>query len=80
VWRWFERINRQRSGNGYGPLPISYGELDAFCRVTKTEMEAWEAEAIVMLDFEWRVAYFTKEPQPPKREDDADEAGEEDDE
>jgi hypothetical protein len=43
-------------------------------------MEAWEAEAIVMLDFEWRVAYFTKAPEQPKREDDADEAGEEDDE
>jgi hypothetical protein len=50
VWNVFARLSSARSGNGFGPNPISYGEVAAYCAVTGDDLLPWEAEALRELD------------------------------
>lgn len=37
-------------GGGMGPAPISYSDIEAFCRLTLTPMSAWEVSVIRRVD------------------------------
>lgn len=50
LWRWFGEISLARGSSGWGPLPISYMEIDAWSRLTSTVLEPWEVDAIRRLD------------------------------
>lgn len=49
VWCWFLEISRRRS-NGFGANPISYAEVEAWARLTRTQPSALEVEWIMDLD------------------------------
>lgn len=50
VWNAFARLSYSRSSNGFGANPIPYTEIEAFCRLTGTDLSPWEVETITALD------------------------------
>lgn len=53
LWNHFASLHRCRGGNGFGPNPISWSEIKAYCDVTRTALCSWEVEAIRALDDEF---------------------------
>jgi hypothetical protein len=50
LWRAFNRIRRRVGSNGFGANPISWPDIDAFCRHSRFHLAPWEIEIIEMLD------------------------------
>lgn len=50
AWKAFAHLSRSRGHNGFGCLPIGFGEIDAWQRVMSTKLAAWEVEIILELD------------------------------
>lgn len=50
---WFEEITKGRTGNGFGPNPISAMEIAAWCSFQGFILEPWEFEAMRRLDALW---------------------------
>jgi len=55
VWTWFCELHAARGGNGYGPNPISYAEIEAWARLTGRHLTPWEVAALRVLDQVWMV-------------------------
>lgn len=52
IWGWFAEISAARSGNGGGPNPIAYSEIEAWARLTGRVPEPRDIHAIKLLDAE----------------------------
>jgi hypothetical protein len=50
VWRWFLELGQGRSGNGMGPNPISWTELQAWTQLRNTRFGQFELSCIRDLD------------------------------
>lgn len=50
IWRAFQRLARRRSSSGFGVNPISWGDIDAFCRFNSSTFTPWEIQLIEDLD------------------------------
>lgn len=50
LWRTFVSLHRARGSNGWGPSPIAWSDIDAFCRLTGVALDPWEVEAIRAVD------------------------------
>lgn len=50
LWRWFLDLNGARQGSGFGPSPISWGELNAYFRLHDIDPAAWELKLLRRLD------------------------------
>jgi hypothetical protein len=50
VWNWFCAVAATRSNNGFGLLPISFGELAAWSRLSCAEPTPWEISLIRRID------------------------------
>lgn len=50
LWRVFLKLSARRGSNGFAASPISYLDIDAFCRLTGTSLSPWEIELIEDLD------------------------------
>lgn len=50
LWRAFARIRRRCGGNGFGPSPITWGDIDAYSRLSGLRLSPWEVEVIEALD------------------------------
>jgi hypothetical protein len=50
VWEWFLDLHSARSGNGYGPNPISYMEIWAWAKLKGIAVRAHEADMLRALD------------------------------
>jgi len=50
LWLWFLELHRARTGNGFGPNPIGYVEIDAWQRVTGRKLSPWEVDMMFALD------------------------------
>ncbi len=50
LWRLFWRLRRRKAGNGYGPNPIEWPDIDAFVRNARLKLSPFEIETIEMLD------------------------------
>lgn len=50
LWQAFKELHATRGNNGFGPNRITFGEIDAYQRVTGTVMKPWEIEAIRRAD------------------------------
>lgn len=61
IWNVFARLNSRRGSSGFGPLPISYGEIESYMRVLGERLAPWEVEAISGLDDQWLAARAKKE-------------------
>jgi hypothetical protein len=53
LWKIFCRLSNRRSSNGFGPAPIGWSDIDAFCRLSQTKLQPWEIEIIEDLDRLW---------------------------
>jgi hypothetical protein len=50
LYRWWLELHSARGGNGFGPEPISYTELDAWARLTRRSPTAEEVTALRTMD------------------------------
>jgi hypothetical protein len=50
LWNYFMELSRARGNNGFGPSPLAYSEIQAWARLTKQALDAWELDAILKLD------------------------------
>ncbi|HCP81789.1 MAG TPA: hypothetical protein DIT67_09430 [Octadecabacter sp.] len=53
LWRAFIALSRTRSYSSFGPNPISYQEIEAWCRLTRTPLAPHHIEILCALDQEW---------------------------
>lgn len=53
VWQWFIALCRTRTGNGWGPNPISFSEIEAYARLYRWPLEPRHVDMILALDREW---------------------------
>lgn len=49
LWGVWRELSATRS-SGMVPNPISYSEIEAFCRLTGEQLEPWEARAVRAVD------------------------------
>jgi hypothetical protein len=50
LWRIFNRLRRRVGSNGFGANPITWPDIDAFCRHSRFYLVPWEIEILEMLD------------------------------
>ncbi|MBP2495381.1 hypothetical protein ABID82_002286 [Methylobacterium sp. PvP062] len=50
VWNWFCAVAATRGNNGFGLLPISYGEIAAWAALSRAEPTPWEISLIREID------------------------------
>jgi len=50
VWQAFLRLSSARTSNGFGANPLTYLEIDAFCRLTNQQFSNFELDIIKQLD------------------------------
>lgn len=50
LWAAFQSISRTRGGNGFGPNPITFVEIDAWARLMRLRLDPWEVDTLRMLD------------------------------
>lgn len=53
LWNIFDRLNRARSWHAHGPNPISYSEIEAYCRLGRQPLEPRHVDIIVAMDAAW---------------------------
>lgn len=53
IWGHFLRLSAHRGSTGFGPGPIGWPDLDAYCRMTRARLAPWEVEMIEDLDNLW---------------------------
>jgi len=56
IWDWFQELHIARSGNGFGPNPITFSDVAAWVSLTGVAIRASEVRVILMLDRLWLVA------------------------
>lgn len=66
LWGSFGRLSRARTWHAHGPNPISFQEIEAFCRLTGTPLEPWHVETLAAMDEAWLVHTFEALQQPSK--------------
>lgn len=50
IWTTYWRLRKRKAGNGFGPSPIEWPDIDAFVRNSMTRLYPWEIEFIEMID------------------------------
>lgn len=50
VWKDFRNLDSARTSNGYSANPISFTEIEAYCRTMQIELQPWEIEIIKIFD------------------------------
>jgi hypothetical protein len=50
LWRVFSELHSCRGSTGFGPMRITYTDIDAFQRVSGTALQPWERDAIRSAD------------------------------
>lgn len=53
LWTAFQRIRQRRGGNGFGPCPVEWTDIEAFSRLSGIRFAPWEVEIIEELDDLW---------------------------
>lgn len=61
VWEWFSDLLMTRQ-TGMADNPITYTEIGAYARLTRTVIQPWEARAIVLVYWAFRQATPKKGP------------------
>lgn len=64
VWRVFRELHASRGSSGLGPNRITYCEIDAYCRVTRTPLARWEIDAIRLVDKLFMADWIARRPEP----------------
>jgi hypothetical protein len=67
AWGWFIKLNRARSGTGFGLNPLTYSDIAAFFRLQQIVPEVWEVELIEKLDRTVMSIYAEKQASDSKK-------------
>jgi hypothetical protein len=43
-------LHRRRGGNGYGPNPISFADINGWQHAMQYPLRPWEVEAVTLID------------------------------
>lgn len=65
MWECFWQLDRARGSNGFGPLPVGYVEIEAWCRLRGTPLWPWELDALARMDDE-RLRLMLADDDAPK--------------
>jgi hypothetical protein len=65
LWRVFNELHACRGNYGFGPVRITYADIDAFQRVSGMRLHPWEIKAIRRAD----AAYLTQWAERHRRDD-----------
>ena len=57
LWNWFWELGSGRGSSGFGPLPISWGDMAAWARLAGLDMQPWEAAILRRMDAAWLDAW-----------------------
>lgn len=57
---WFRELNTGRTGNGFGANPLSWGEIDAWIRLTGRTVRDWEIGLLRALDQKYMAVMGSK--------------------
>ena len=60
IWDVFIQIHRRRAGNGFGAVPISWSEIDAWQRLHQVQLSVWEVDCLAAMD-DVAIRYSVKE-------------------
>lgn len=58
LWAWFWQLRTANPSAGFGPAPLSFGEMDAWQRVTGNQLEPWQVDVLLAMD----AAFLTAQP------------------
>lgn len=50
LWAWFWQLRTANPSAGFGPAPLSFGEMDAWQRVTGNRLEPWHVDTLLAMD------------------------------
>ena len=50
LWGWFWQLDQTRQSSGFGGLPITYGEISAWARLTGQQPRPWEVAGLIEMD------------------------------
>lgn len=50
LWRIFGELHACRGNSGFGPMCVTFTEIDAYQRVSGVKLQAWELDAIRRAD------------------------------
>ncbi|WP_174800995.1 phage tail assembly chaperone [Martelella limonii] len=50
LWNWFLDLSRTRTWHSFGPNPISYLEVEAYCRLMRWEMRPDHIATLMAMD------------------------------
>lgn len=66
LWRWFCELHLGRGTGGFGPSRVTYADIDAWSRLTRTQVRPAEVRAILAVDNEWLRVQVDSQPKPSK--------------
>jgi len=50
LWGYYLRLHRRRQNYGWGHVPLTYLEVEAWARLNKVTLDHWELDAILEID------------------------------
>lgn len=53
LWGWYCELAAARNSNGFGPVPLSFAEIDAWARLNARVLHPFELRALRALDAAW---------------------------
>lgn len=53
LWGAFNRLSKQRSWHANGPNPITFAEIEAYCRVMRLPLEPRHISILLAMDAVW---------------------------
>ena len=65
LWQWFLELNQGRGTGGFGPSRLTYIDIDAWSRLTRTIIRPGEVRAILAVDNEWLRVQLSAQPKQP---------------
>ena len=57
LWVYFKQLNEARGNNGYSPNPLSFLEIEAWCRLMQISLSSFDIECLMALDQEFLISY-----------------------
>lgn len=67
LWTWFFRISKGRASYGYGAAPLTWGDLDAWMRITGVNLSPAEADILLSMDNAYISAMAKKNEKAAKK-------------
>jgi hypothetical protein len=62
VWKMFSELHSCRGSTGFGPIRITFMDIDAYQRVTGTRLLGWERDAIEAADDAFLADWASRQP------------------